>query len=202
MPEPILQRSPLARFAPDGAARGDPECRVIAYERAFLGYINLRGRDASFLEAARRVLGVALPLEPNAVIRAGESTVCWLGPDEWLLVVPGAQEARVAADLREALGDTFAAVTQIGSGQTAIVLQGECVRELLAKDCPLDLDAAVFLSGRCAQTRLAKAAVLLRPLEGDAMELIVRRSFADYLWLWLADAGAEYGLRHVPPPHD
>jgi len=25
-------------------------------------------------------------------------------------------------------------------------------------------------------------------------ELVIRRSFADYVWLWLQDACAEYGL--------
>jgi hypothetical protein len=36
--------------------------------------------------------------------------------------------------------------------------------------------------------------VLLRPLPDDGMEIIVRRSFADYLWSWLEVAAAEYGL--------
>ncbi|OUC50154.1 hypothetical protein B7939_13495, partial [Eggerthia catenaformis] len=29
----------------------------------------------------------------------------------------------------------------------------------------------------------------------DTWELVVRRSFADYFWLWLQDASAEYGLQ-------
>ncbi|TNF08513.1 MAG: sarcosine oxidase subunit gamma, partial [Pseudomonadales bacterium] len=28
----------------------------------------------------------------------------------------------------------------------------------------------------------------------DTWELVIRRSFADYFWLWLQDACAEYGL--------
>ena len=53
--------------------------------------------------------------------------------------------------------------------------------------------------GACAQTRLAKAPVLVRRLDdGGAYEIVVRRSFADYLWLWLEDAAAEYGLRIGP----
>jgi sarcosine oxidase subunit gamma len=68
------------------------------------------------------------------------------------------------------------------------------VREVLAKDCPLDLHPRAFGAGRCAQTRLAKAAVLLRPLAGDAIEIIVRRSFTDYFWLWLQEACRDLGL--------
>jgi sarcosine oxidase gamma subunit len=31
-------------------------------------------------------------------------------------------------------------------------------------------------------------------LDGDSVLMLVRRSFADYLALWLLDAAAEYGV--------
>ena len=165
------------------------------------GHINLRGSltDAKFGAAVSSVLGIALPEVANTVVEGSDVVACWLGPDEWLVVTPGAREAALAAALREALADVFSSVTEVGSGNTVIVLRGEEARELLSKECPLDLRAPSFVPGACAQTRLAKAAILLRPLEGDAIELIVRRSFADYVWSWLLDAGAEYGFR-VPAP--
>jgi sarcosine oxidase subunit gamma len=79
-------------------------------------------------------------------------------------------------------------VTEVGSGQTVIALRGAAVRDLLARECPFDLHAPEFRQGACAQTRLAKAAVLLRPTADQTLELIVRRSFAGYVWTWLADA--------------
>ena len=49
--------------------------------------------------------------------------------------------------------------------------------------------------GQCAQSHLAKAPILLRRLDRrSSFEIIVRRSFADYFWLWLEDAAAEYSL--------
>jgi sarcosine oxidase, subunit gamma len=191
MPEGIRIESPLVRWRLEGA--GESGAGIAATERPFLGHINLRGdaADACFASAVERVLGVPLPTTPNTVATGREGVVYWLGPDEWLLVTPGEREGLVASTLRDALGDVFSSVTEIGSGQTLIVLQGPTVRDLLAKECPFDLTAPSFAPGACAQTRVAKAAVLLRPLEGDAMELIVRRSFADYLWTWLADATAE-----------
>jgi len=191
MPEGIRTESPLARWRLEGARRSGGG--IVATERPFLGHINLRGdaADAGFASAVERVLGTPLPTTPNTVAAGREGVVYWLGPDEWLLVTPGEREGVVASTLRGALGDVFSSVTEIGSGQTLIVLQGPTVRDLLAKECPFDLAAPSFAPGACAQTRLAKAAVLLRPLDGDAMELIVRRSFADYLWTWLVDAAAE-----------
>jgi len=46
---------------------------------------------------------------------------------------------------------------------------------------------------------MAKAPVLLHQVADDAQgqavfEIYVLRSFAEYLWLWLADAAVEYGL--------
>lgn len=193
MPEIVRMESPLARFRLDAtAAAALGASGVAAFERPWLGHLNLRGRltEAGFSGAVAGVLGTALPSAPNTVAVAGETVAYWLGPDEWLVVVPGAQEAEIAAALREALRGIFAAVTEVGSGQTVIVLRGRGARDLLAKECPFDLHAPSFVPGACAQTRLAKAAVLLRPLDDGAMELVVRRSFADYLWSWLVDAAA------------
>ena len=64
-----------------------------------------------------------------------------------------------------------------------------------AKGCPLDLQPDVFRPGDCAQTHLAKANVLLQALDdAPTFHLTVTRSFAKYLWLWLDDAGQEFGI--------
>ena len=63
----------------------------------------------------------------------------------------------------------------------------------LATDCPLDLHAREFKVGQCAQTRLARAGMTLSPLaDGSGFEVIIRRSFADYLLLWLQDAAIAF----------
>jgi len=40
----------------------------------------------------------------------------------------------------------------------------------------------------------AKAGCTIRHVAEGRWELLVRRSFSDYFWLWLQDASAEYGL--------
>jgi sarcosine oxidase subunit gamma len=169
---------------------------IHAVERAFLTHVNLRGdpRDDGFTASVRGVLGVALPIEPNTVSTGSGCVACWLGPDEWLVIAAPEFATDLPAALQAAIGDRLSSVTEVSGGQTVVELRGTPVRELLAKDCPLDLHPAALGVGRCAQTRLAKAAVLLRPLAADAIEVVVRRSFADYFWLWLREAAAEYGL--------
>jgi sarcosine oxidase, subunit alpha len=185
-----VPQSPLHRLA---AAAPPPDAPgIAAWERPFLGHINLRGdpKDARFLAAVADVTGLALPTVPNTTAEGSAGVALWLGPDEWLLVTAGEREASLAAALQDALRGTHASVTEVGSGQTVIVLRGAGVRELLARECPYDLHAPEFRHGACVQTRLAKAAVLLRPMADQTLELIVRRSFARYVWAWLADAAA------------
>lgn len=198
MSEAIARESPLVRFGL--AARATPasgSAGVIACERPFLGHLNLRGDpdDARFVAAVREVAGVAPPVAPNTVREAQGNVLCWLGPDEWLLVTPGELKVPIDGQLRKALTGVRAAVTDVSGGQTIVLLRGDAARDVLAKGCPLDLHPRVFDVGRCAQSHLAKAPVLIRQLDREpAFEIVVRRSFADYLWLWLEDAAAEYGL--------
>ena len=155
-----------------------------------LGHLNLRGnpQDAGFLAAAEKVLGQALPQDPNT-ISTGASTIFWLGPDEWLVLAEAAALKSLAESLESALQSQHAAVNVQSGGQIALTLRGAHVREVFAKGCTLDFHPTVFTPGRCAQSGLAKASVLIG-LVSDEEEFIVvvRRSFSDYLVAWLASA--------------
>jgi sarcosine oxidase, subunit gamma len=144
-------------------------------------HVNLRGSpsDDGFFAAVRGVLGFELPRTANTTATGGGNVAYWLGPDEWLLATNFS--ATLARALRDALSGKFAAVTEVGGGNEVLVLEAATARERLAAECPLDLDPRAFGPGQCAQTRFAHAAVLLRPLEDGAIELVVRRSFADHV---------------------
>ena len=71
----------------------------------------------------------------------------------------------------------------------------EVARDLLAKGCTLDLHPRAFKVGACAQTGLARAGAILHLVdEAPTFEITILRSFADYMWVWLADAAEEYGV--------
>lgn len=199
----LRPESPLAGFLSNTAAGDTGRPGVILTERPFLGYVNLRGDagDATFLAAVEGVLGVALPLEPNTIAEGEDATVCWTGPDEWLLILPPGAQTRVVAALREALGGRHASAVDTTGGYTVVNVAGARRRELLAKGCTLDLHPRSFSPGQCAHTNLGKAGVLLIP-RGDgsdarSLDVIVRRSFADYLGIWFEHSGREYGLRMI-----
>jgi len=202
MSNPDRRDSPLARFAAEANGQTRLEGpRVRLSERPFRGHFNLRGDpdDAAFLKAVESVLGFGLPLTPNTVSEGAGLVALWLGPDEWLVVTQPDGESTIAVALEDALGDTLNSVTDLTGGQTVIGISGPRARDVLAKGCTLDLHPRAFGPGQCAQTLLAKAAVTIRQVdESPSFDLIVRRSFADYLGVWLQDAALEYGLAVVP----
>jgi sarcosine oxidase, subunit gamma len=198
MPEPVRRQPALVpdRLAPRGIRLG---------ERAGLGKIDLRGDagERAFMTGVGRVLDLLLPTEPNTCATKGRVTALWLGPDEWLLTCPVDDTALFVNSLREALNGTHCAITEVSDARVALSLAGPSARDVLAKGCPLDLHPRNFTSGSCAQSLLAKAAVLIHlveddPAAGPAFEVYVARSYAQYLWAWLEDAGREYGVQVDP----
>jgi sarcosine oxidase subunit gamma len=164
-------------------------------EKPFLGYLNLRARNnaTGFLAATLKVLGCEPPTAANTVIESGDFRIYWLGPDEWLVVTPAAQQDQVKAELLVALDGVFSSVVDNSSGLTMFHITGDNAAALLATDCPFDLHPREFKPGQCAQTRLAKAGMTISPLiDGAGFEVIIRRSFADYLLLWLQDAAIAF----------
>ena len=164
-------------------------------EKPFLGYLNLRAREnnTGFLAATLKVLGCEPPTAANTVIESGDYRIYWLGPDEWLVVTPTGQQDQVKTELLASLDGVFCAVVDNSSGLTMLHVTGDNAAALLATDCPFDLHPRQFKHGQCAQTRLAKAGMTISPLaDGAGFEVIIRRSFADYLLLWLQDAAIAF----------
>jgi sarcosine oxidase subunit gamma len=194
----------LPRTAPERSALEPARLRprgVRLAERPGLGKIDLRGdpHGRGFMAAVGRVLDLLLPSEPCTSAARDQIGTLWLGPDQWLVTCPVAEVPRTLASLREALAGVHAAITDVSDGRVAFRVAGPSAREVLAKGCPLDLHPRSFPPARCAQSLLAKAAVLIHliddvPARGPSFDVYVARSFAHYLWTWLEDAGREYGV--------
>ena len=130
---------------------------------------------------------------PNTTAQGNGLTALWLGPDEWLIKTTAGRQDELREALLKALNGTFCSVVDNSSGLTTLHITGEYSAALLATDCPLDLHPREFKPGQCAQTRLARAGMTLSPLPDRAgFEVIIRRSFADYLLLWLQDAAVAF----------
>lgn len=159
-------------------------------ERAVAEYAIVRG-EAHVLGAA---IGMALPDTPNTVVSGSTHHAWWLGPDEWLLVSNLGTDPNAGRDdglertLRTRLAGRFASVVDVSSGYTMFEITGSRARPALQKGCPLDLHPRVLPVGMCAQSHYFKAGIIVRPVDDDAFEVIVRRSYAEYAMRMMRDA--------------
>ncbi|MGW7166725.1 sarcosine oxidase subunit gamma [Streptomyces sp. NPDC054884] len=189
-------RSPLSGAA-DRLAAATRACggTIRLAELPFLTQLDVRlDAKGAAADAVGLALGLPLPLEPDTVVRAGELTALWLGPDEWLLVGPPGGERELESRIREAAGEEPVAVTDVSAQRTTVLVAGGGARDLLAHGCSLDLHPRAFRPGRCAQTTLGRTQVVLvaREEPSAGFWILVRSSFAGYLADWLLDAATEY----------
>ncbi|MCY3820581.1 MAG: sarcosine oxidase, gamma subunit family protein [Gammaproteobacteria bacterium] len=159
------------------------------------GCLNLRGDadDQTFLDAVSTAASVALPTEPCSWNSGFGSSAYWLGPDEWLLVVPDGEQPSVERRLREAVSAPLS-VVDVGGGFVHVNLAGVDAGSVLQKSSPYDFHPRSFPPGRCVQTVFAQAGAMVAAAEDGSFDLVFRRSYADYLVNWITDAAEEYGL--------
>lgn len=195
-PDAAPAQSPLHHAGlADAAGKGKPNAGIQLRERKLLGHLTIRGdgHDAAFAGAVHKATGMELP-GALAIVSSGESSLQWMGPDEWLLVVPSGTEFDAEKKLREALDGQHIQVVNVSGGQTILELTGTKVRELLKKSTSYDVHPNNFPVGKAVGTTFGKSQLVIRHTAENTWELLVRRSFSDYYWLWLQDAAQEYGL--------
>ncbi|NIO38861.1 MAG: sarcosine oxidase subunit gamma, partial [Burkholderiales bacterium] len=61
----------------------------------------------------KQVLGVNVPEKASTVTSQGDTSILWLGPDEWLIVMPDGREDETAQSLDEALSGCRFALTNV-----------------------------------------------------------------------------------------
>ena len=156
--------------------------------------IELRGTpEERFLSTVRQLIDITPPKEsPQTASRDG-LTCFWMGPDRWWLISEGAPLPS-AKEFRQSLAALEASAVEIGEAFTGFAVSGPNARGVLAKGCTIDLHSRAFQPGEVVQTNLGKAQVALFQTDEDTYRIYVRRSFAEYLWLWLEDAAAEYAF--------
>jgi sarcosine oxidase subunit gamma len=171
---------------------------IVLHEKKLLGHLNLRGNcaDVDFLAGVQATLGLALPITPCSSALSEDTQIMWLAPDEWLIIVASGTEFEVEQKLRSALKGHFA-VSDISGAQTLLELSGRNVIDLMKKSTGYDLHLESFPVGKVVGTTFAKAGAHILRVSEDKFQLVVRRSFSDYVWLWIQHGSQEYGLSIV-----
>ena len=185
--------------------RGSAIATVALEEAAVTGLLVLRAGSAS--SALSKALQTQLTLSLPERLQSSETSTCcirWMSPDEWLLSCPLEDCFAIEKALRSSVvGDDaqnpkgHIAIVNVSGGYSVLKLMGTDASNVLKKSMAYDIDPVNFPVGKVVNTTLAKTQVTLRALPDTSYELVIRRSFADYVWLWLQRAGMEYGLGAV-----
>ena len=164
---------------------------VWAHEIALLGYIHLRGnaQNEDFLSAVKKATGMDLPTAACSLSTISFITILNLSPDEWMLICPREQRAAIQQSLATVLTGIHSQVLDISGGYTCVWLQGNQAVDALQHCTLYNLHA--LTPNKVVGTTFGKASVIIYRLENDFF-LVLRRSFADYIWRYLARAVAPY----------
>ena len=171
-------------------------------EITFLTMVGLRVDRNT--DAGARIASVTggLPAACGAVSGSGDTSVLWLGPEEFLVVAPQEAHESLGGDLiqalREALADGEGQVVDLSANRTTFALTGPRSRAVLEKGCSLDLHPRVFKAGTAMSTEIGNIPVVLWKTGDESYRLFPRASFADFLGRWLLDAMREYASPEVP----
>lgn len=174
----------------------DTSAGVLLRVEPVTGLLMLRARDqaANLSKALQTQCGVTLPGRLQS-LSSEHYSARWMSPDNWLLSCPFDEVSEVEKSLRSAVGG-HVAVVDVSGGYTLITLSGIDALNVLKKCTAYDVHPRNFPVGKVVNTTFAKAQTTLRAMHIEdgqgAYEVIVRRSFSDYLWLWLQQASLEY----------
>jgi sarcosine oxidase subunit gamma len=153
------------------------------------------GEPAQTAERLSKHFGVAITPAPNRAVAAGDLTILWHGPGQWLIVRPPAAPP-LADEVARVCGEG-AAVVDLGHARIVLRLQGEAVRDLLANGTSIDLRPARFAPGACALTALGKIGALLHAVAPDTIDVYVARSYVQALVEWLEHAARGGAIEFV-----
>ncbi len=159
------------------------------------GILTLRAASGApaLSNALNKTLGLDLP-ERLAWTAGKGHAIYWMSPDEWLLSCPYDVVDPLAAYLRSATASQHVAIVNVSSAYCQLNICGNHAVDVLKKSTAYDVHDRNFPKGKVVNTTFAKAQATLAAIDQDNYQLFVRRSFADYLWLWLQRSAREFGL--------
>ncbi len=180
--------SPLEHITPDsGAIAGQG---VMIQDRSQIGKLLVEGESA---EPILRAAFGAAPSQNTRVEIIDGVLIGRIRPNRYDLITPEGDESATIERISAAIGDSFITVSPQTDGQAMIQVTGTESRTLLSKLCGLDFDPAVFPVNSVKISSLAKIRVAIWHLEGG-YQLYCGRSYADYLWTTIRQAGGEFEL--------
>ena len=132
---------------------------------------------------------------PNRAFHSGAVRYAWNGPGQWLAESDEHEPGRLVDQIEAALRTHGASTTDLSHARTVVQVSGSAATDLLAKLCPVDVEA--MQSGDSAATLAGPLSVQVVKTRNEEFRLYVFRSFGLSMWEMLLDEAAEFGAEVV-----
>ena len=150
--------------------------------------INIRGKKKEFFTKAGEILSIILPIEPNTGSSNQQFNALWLSPDEWLVYF-NEDNNNVYNDLYNEISKlNFGSIVDVSNQWICINIKGKKTFDLLSSGSPFNYNNFKNTKNSVTQTLLNHTDVIIHHTEINEINLFVRRSFSEDLWLWIKDS--------------
>ena len=154
--------------------------------------INLRGKNRDFITKIWKELSIIPPTDPNTSSGNDNLNILWLSPDEWLLYSNNKTDIHNSSQLENNLYNSISkvkigSVTNVSDHWVMINMKGDKIFELLSSGCPFNFNKFKNNKGAVTQTLINHIDVIIHNKNNNDLNIFVRRSFSDHLWLWMND---------------
>ncbi|MEM8539033.1 MAG: sarcosine oxidase subunit gamma family protein [Pseudomonadota bacterium] len=129
---------------------------------------------------ATEAAGVDMPA-PGTANCAGDHGLCWMSPDEVLILCHYADVAACLSKITKALAGEHHLAVDVSDARASFRLSGPRAREVMAKVCPVDLSPAAFEPGQFRRSRLAQVPAAFWMPDAETFQIICFRSVAQYV---------------------
>ena len=133
---------------------------------------------------------------PNRTFDAGSVSYAWNGPGQWLAESAERSPGDLIEHVENALRAHGASTTDLSHARTVLRVLGPAAADLLAKLCPIDIEA--MRTGDSAVTLAGPFNVQVVKTGDEEFRLYVFRSFGLAMWEMLQNEAAEFGAEIVP----
>ena len=156
------------------------------------GLVTYRGdlADPRLAAALHSLLGLGVPAQ-GQLVRNGEAMVGWMSPDELLILTPRSDAGSVVAGIAQAMRGAHHLVLDLSDARTVLVMNGQGLRQVLAKVTPADLRLSSAPTGTLRRSRIGQvAAAMAFTAEGEVL-VFCFRSVGRYVFDLLAQSAKD-----------
>ncbi len=180
-----------AKTALGGAVSASGATRI--EEMPLQGMITLRGElESNTIKAAiQSVFGLAIPKQRETQQNETQG-ICWMSPDEALLLCPYDDAQSYVAKISDALSGEHALVANVSDARANFSLSGPNSRDVLAKLVPVDFAPGHFEPPMLRRTRLAQVPAAFWMRAENTFHIICFRSQAQYVYYLLKTAARHH----------